>query len=255
MARPKGHTQWTVLRHGPIERLSERLWRVEGSLPSMPLARVMAIARRSDGGLVVHNAIALDDAAMAEIDAWGPVVAIVVPNGYHRLDARPFHDRYPSARVVCPRGARSRVAQVVPVTGSYDDEPADAAVAFETLDGTAAGEGVMLVRDEAGVALVFNDILFNMPHRGGGTGFVLRWILASTGGPRVPRIARWFLTKDKPALRAHLERLASTPALRRIVVSHHEVIDRDPARVLREVAAALAPSAAISADRASGVAR
>lgn len=65
MARSKAHTQWTVLPHAPIERLSERLWRVEGALPGMPMRRVMAIARRSDGGLVVHNAIAVDDAVTA----------------------------------------------------------------------------------------------------------------------------------------------------------------------------------------------
>jgi hypothetical protein len=64
-------------------------------------------------------------------------------------------------------------------------------------------------------------------------------ITASTGGPRVSRIARWFIARDKPALRAHLERLAATPELRRIVVSHHEVLDREPDRVLRDVAATL----------------
>jgi hypothetical protein len=55
----------------------------------------------------------------------------------------------------------------------------------------------------------------------------------------VSRIARWFLAKDKPALRAHLERLAAIPDLRRICVSHHETIDREPAKVLRDVAATL----------------
>lgn len=239
MARAKVHTRWTVLPHKPIERLSERLWRIEGALPDMPLRRVMAIARRSDGGLVVHNAIAVDDAALAELEAWGPVAAIVVPSGYHRLDAGVFHDRYPAARVICPRGARARVEQVVQVTGGYDDEPADPAVALVTLDGTAAGEGVMIVRDGDGASLVLNDVVFNMPHQRGASGFVLRWITASTGGPRVSRIARWFIARNKPALRGHLERLAATPGLRRIVVSHHEVIDRDPARVLRDVAATL----------------
>src|SRR5262245_32661859 len=152
MARTRAHDTWIVLPHKSIEKLSERLWRVEGTLPNMPLARVMTIARRSDGALVVHNAIAIDDAARAEIEAWGPIAAIVVPSGYHRLDAKVFHDRYPGARVVCPSGARVKVAQVVPVTGSYEDEPADAAVALETLDGTAAAEGVMIVRDAGGTS-------------------------------------------------------------------------------------------------------
>ena len=239
MANPKAHTEWTVLRHGPIERLSERLWRIEGTLPSMPLARVMTIARRADGGLVVHNAVAVDDATRAEIEAWGPIAAIVVPNGYHRLDAPAFHSRYPGARVVCPRGARGKVEQVVPVTGGYEDEPADAAVTLETLDGTADAEGAMIVRDRDGASLVLNDIVFNMPHLTGVHGFVLRWLTGSSGGPRVSRIARWFVAKDKAAVRAHLERLAATPDLRRIIVSHHETIDRDPAKVLRDVAATL----------------
>jgi hypothetical protein len=235
----KANAEWTVLKHGPIERLSERLWRIEGTLPSMPLARVMTIARRADGGLVVHNAIAVDDATRAELEAWGPIAAIVVPNGYHRLDAPAFHARYPAARVVCPRGARAKVEQVVPVTGGYEDEPADPAVTLETLDGTGDAEGAMIVRDAAGASLVLNDIVFNMPHLPGIHGFVLRRITGSSGGPRVSRIARWFLAKDKPALRTHLERLAATPELRRICVSHHETIDRDPAKVLRDVAATL----------------
>jgi hypothetical protein len=97
MARPKAHTRWTVLPHAPIERLSERLWRIEGALPDMPLRRVMAIARRSDGGLIVHNAIAVDDAALAEIEAWGPVAAITPASRWTRRGIRP-DDRDPPRR-------------------------------------------------------------------------------------------------------------------------------------------------------------
>ena len=234
----KVHTSWRVLTHGPIEKLSERVWRVEGELANMPMKRVMTIVRRSDGGVVIHNAIALGEAEMAEITAWGPVVAIVVPNGYHRLDARVFHERFPSARVICPPGARKKVEEVVPVTLSYGDEPADPAVSFEVLAGTKGSEGAMIVRDGAGTTLVLNDIVFNMPHVGGFTGFMLRRVTASTGGPRISRIARWFLARDKPALRAHLEKLAALPDLRRVIVSHHQVIEQ-PAGVLRELAASL----------------
>jgi len=235
----KAHATWKVLPHGPIEKLSERLWRIEGELEGVPMKRVMTIARRSDGGLVIHNAVALGDAEMAQIDAWGKVTTIVVPNGFHRLDAKVFHERYPAARVVCPAGARAKVAQVVEVSGTYEDEPRDEAVQLETLDGTKQREGVMIVRDADGTTLVFNDAVFNMPHVTGFTGFVLRRLTGSTGGPRVSRIMKWFVIADARAFRAHVERLAALPALRRIVVSHHLVIDQDPAGTLRAVAATL----------------
>jgi len=235
----KGNTTWKVLPHGPFEKLSDRLWRVEGNLEGIDMKRVMTIARRADDSLVIHNAIALDEAAMAELDSWGKVGVIVVPNGYHRLDARVFHDRYPEARVVCPAGARSKVEQVVPVSGSYEDVPSDGAVELVTLDGTKQREGVMIVRAKEGTSLVINDAVFNMPHVTGLTGFVLRRITGSTGGPRVSRLMRWLAIADKAAFRAHLERLAELPELRRIIVSHHLTIDRDPSATLREVAGRL----------------
>jgi hypothetical protein len=95
----------------------------------------------------------------------------------------------------------------------------------------------MIVKDRAGTTIVLNDIVFNMPHVGGFSGFMLRHVTASTGGPRSSRIARWFLARDKPALRAHLERLAQLPEVRRVIVSHHQVID-EPA-VLRQLASTL----------------
>jgi hypothetical protein len=233
----KANTTWKVLPHGALEKLSERLWRVEGDLEGVPMKRVMSIAKRSDGGLVIHNAVAVGDAEMAEIDAWGKVAVIVVPNSFHRLDAKVFRDRYPDARVVCPAGARAKVAQVVDVSGSYEDEPRDEAVQLETLDGTKQREGAMIVRTENDTTLVLNDAVFNMPHAAGVTGFVLRRVTGSTGGPRVSRIMRTFVISDAKAFRAHLERLADLPSLQRIVVSHHVTIDQDAAGTLRAVAA------------------
>lgn len=235
----KANTTWKVLPHGPIEKLSDRLWRVEGDLEGVPMKRVMSIARRADGGLVVHNAIALGEAEMAEIDAWGKVAVIIVPNGYHRLDAKVFRDRYPSAQVVCPAGARAKVEQVVPVTGTYDDVAADDVVQLFTFEGTKQREGGMLVHDADGASLVVNDAIFNMPHVRGFTGFILKTVTGSTGGPKISRIARMLMIADKPAFRAHLERLAETPDLRRIIVAHHQTIDDQPAATLREVAATL----------------
>jgi hypothetical protein len=67
----KANDAWKVLPHGPIEQLEPNLWRVEGSLPNMPLKRVMAIARTTAGELVIYNPIALEAAEMAQLEALG----------------------------------------------------------------------------------------------------------------------------------------------------------------------------------------
>src|SRR5690606_38404698 len=80
--------------HGPLERLEDNLWRVEGALPNMALRRVMTVVRMADGRLVIHSAIALPDELMAQIEAWGRPSYLLVPNAYHRLDAPAYKARY-----------------------------------------------------------------------------------------------------------------------------------------------------------------
>lgn len=236
---PKTHREWRVLPHRPLQQLSERVWRLEGDLDSMPLKRVMTIVRRGDGGLVVHNAIAADDPTMAAIAALGEIRALIVPNAFHRLDAAAFHARFPAAQVICPAGARAKVADVVPVAATYDQIASDGVVELQTIDGTKGREGAMIVRDRDGTTVVLNDLVFNMPHLPGFQGFVLKHVTASSGGVRISRLARLALVSKKPAVRAHLERLAALPDLRRVIVSHHETIDRDPAGALARIAASL----------------
>jgi hypothetical protein len=235
----KTHETWTVLPHGAIEKLTENLWRVQGQLASPPIDRVMVIARLGDGRLVVHNPMALDDASMKAIDAWGKVAFLLVPNAFHRMDAKPFASRYPDAKVLCPRGAKKKVEQVVTTHGDYGALPQDARVRLEHLDGVGESEGVMIVASDDGASLVLNDIVFNMPHKTGLQGFVLKSVLQSSGGPRVSRIGKWFLVKDKAALKMCFARLAQTPNLKRILVAHHETIERAPAETLGRIAAEL----------------
>ena len=232
------HTEWKVLPHGPIERLADNLWRVRGEIGSLPIGRVMTLARRSDGDVVVHNAIALEEPLMAQIEAWGRPRYLVVPNGFHRLDAPVFAARYPDARVLCPARARKQVAKVVRVDGDYRDYPADPDVALAHLDGTREREGVLDVRSADGTTLVVNDVLFNLPPQPGFKGWLLR-IDAAVGRLRVPRASRLLLVANRAAFRAHLERLASRPDLRRVIVSHGDVVSEDAAAALHAAAAEL----------------
>ncbi len=225
----KAFTQWTVLRHKPLEKLGDNLWTVEGTMPSGDVRRVMVLARLADGRVVVHNAIALEEEHMKALEAWGTPSFIVVPNGYHRQDARIWKDRYPSAKVLCPEGAKKKVAKVVAPDGSYDDLPADPNVTLAHLDGCKKSEGVMVVRSGDRATVVFNDALMNMPKLGGPMGL----FLAPTGRFAVPRVFRWLVTKDKGALAEHLDRLAATQGLARIIVSHGDAVTEKPADALR----------------------
>lgn len=230
---------WNVMPHLPLERLENNLCRAQSSLKGMALKRVMTLVRLSDGRLVIHSACNLDEDAMAKIEAWGTPSILLVPNRFHRLDAPAWAARYPDLQVLCPKGGRQRVEEVVRVDGNYDDFSGDESVSLAYLAGTRKSEGVMTVRSVSGSTLVFNDALFNMPHGRGVPGFIFRHITASTGGPKVSRLFRTLAVKDKQAFAAHLGRLADTPDLVRLIVSHHRVIDQDPAAVLRGVAATL----------------
>lgn len=231
---PKAFDTWQVFPHRPIEKLEENLWRVEGDLPAGNGTRVMTIVKTKSGGLVIHNAIALEEDRMKEIEGFGEPTTLVVPNGFHRLDSKVFKQRYPKIKVLVPPGARKKVAQVVAVDGVYDGA-LDDGVTLTTLEGLKGAEGVLEVAHGDETTLVFNDCVNNLPKLSGMFGFML----APTGMPAVPRITRWMMMKDRAAFRGHLEKLAGTKGLSRIVVSHGKPMTDQPGDVLRAVAARL----------------
>jgi hypothetical protein len=234
----KGFTSWTVLPHKSWVHHEENLWSLEGTLPRGGLARRMTVVRLTDGRLVIHSAVAMDDLSRAAMEAWGTPSVMIVTNRFHRLDARPFKDRWPGLQIIAPPAAAEHVRDVVPVDGGLELLPRDPALSGELLGGTAEREGVYIVRSGAAgerATLLFNDALFNLGPGKGFAGFVTR-LIGSAPGPRVTTVGRWLLFKDLAAGRAHYERLASTPGLCRILVSHGRVIEENAAEVLRSVA-------------------
>jgi hypothetical protein len=223
-------SEWTVLPHDPIEKIGDNLWTVSGTMPKGNQRR-MAIAKLNDGRLLVHNAIALDPQEMAEVEAFGEVAAILVPNGWHRQDARIWKDRYPNAQVYAPKKTLRKVAEVVPVDGHYDQAPHDARVKPRHLNGTNGAEGVIEVIGADGLSLVFNDALLNVPPRTGLVGFMM----APTGRPAIPRYARWLMIKDKRAFGAQLQQFAEQSP-RRILFGHGATVEQNAAGLLRGLA-------------------
>jgi hypothetical protein len=232
---PKAFQAWTVLPHQPVEKLSENLWSVSGSMPDPKIQRRMVVARLANGALVIHNAVALDDASMKELESFGDPAYLLVPNGFHRQDAFIYKQRYPKIRVLCPKSATAKVKQVVEPDGSYDDVPADPKVHVFHLRGLKHREGGLLVESAESSSAVFCDAVMNVDARGGPMGF----LLAPTGRPGIPRIMRWIMISDRAEFRAHLDELASARDLARVLVGHGRTVTDDPAGTLRSLASGL----------------
>jgi hypothetical protein len=233
------HESWKVLPHDPIERLTENLWWVEGDLEGPPVRRTMFVARLGDGRLVIHNAMALREVEMQAIEAWGTPSILVVPNGWHRLDAPAYKKRYPALKVVCPEAARKKVEQVVPVDGTYETfDPRSGEVAFRYLEGVKHDEGVMEVRSADGLTLCFNDLINHIVRPKGLTGWVYE-ALAGSGRPRHHRMLTLMIVKDKKAFRQELLDLSAIPDLRRVLVAHGAPILKEAGQALRGVAMGL----------------
>src|SRR4051812_28213040 len=108
-----GSVDWLVLPHEPIQELTENLWRVEGELPHFSMKRVMSVVRLQDGRLLIHSAIALDEAEMKRLEAWGTPAILLIPHGRHRMDAARYKKRYPGLRVFAPPAVFHKASEVV----------------------------------------------------------------------------------------------------------------------------------------------
>jgi hypothetical protein len=229
---PNVFTEWTVLPHRPIEKLTDNLWRVSGKLGN--IQRQMVLARMRDGRIVVNNAIALDDAEMRELEAWGEPSLLIIPNGYHRQDARIWKQRYPKATVVAPPRGRKRIEKIVHVDLATTEAPSDDTVRIVPMDGCAS-DTLLEIRSGDAVTLVFCDAIMNVPKQGGFMGF----LLAPTGQVSTPRLQRWLGMQDKRAFAAQLEQLAAAPGLQRLLFGHGPPVTEDAPGELRRVAAQL----------------
>ncbi len=215
---------WRVAKHGPLTEVASGLWTVDAELDLLPIGRRMTIMRTGDGGLAIHSAVACDEPTMAAIERLGPVRYLIVPSGYHRIDAPRFAARYPEAKVVAMPASHQKVGERVKVAGDYGLLPTGGPLSFEPLAGLPA-EAVFIHQDDQGrETLVFNDGLMNLPAKlPGFKGWVVK-LIGSTGGPKVTWTAKVGIVKDRAAYADHLRRLADRPALARIVPGHGAVI-------------------------------
>jgi hypothetical protein len=227
---------WTVTPHGPLEKIDDNLWALSSSVPGIKSHRRMSIVRRGDGSLLFYNAIPMDDRTLEELRAWGRLSVLVITHDQHMIDGDAFREKL-GLDVYCPKATIEKVRARTRVTGSMEDLPADPAIAWDSAVGTKMDEPVMFVKSDGGarVSMVTSDVFQNNSP----ASLPLPFRLLGFVGPRTPPVFKLLFLKDKNALRAAMERWAATPNLARVVPTHGDVIEADPAGVLRRAAAGL----------------
>jgi hypothetical protein len=239
MSRPL--QQWKVLPHGKLSEIDVGILTVTGDIrmPMMSLPRRMTVVRLNGSRLIVFSAIALNEDEMTRLEAYGRPAFLIVPSDKHRLDAKPWKNRYPAMQVIAPEGARAKVEDVVPVdtvAPQFDDPN----VQFVAVPGTRGHEAALVVRTPNGTTLVLNDLVGNIRSEPGSRGWLLQ--LAGFAGKeaQIPRVVKMVMIKDANALRAQLTQWAEIESLKRILVSHGSPIEENPRQTLRDLARSLA---------------
>ena len=230
----KLHDAWTVLPHGPLRELETGLLTAVGQVP-MPFGnfpRRMTVVGLPRRRTAIFSPVPLDPLSMERIETLGQPAYLIIPNGGHRLDARPFKARYPEAKVITARGAKDKVAEAVPVDAT--DARLGETAELITVAGTNDRELAMLVRHDGGCSLITNDIIGHVRHpQGPGAWVMARLMGFGASGPQIPRVVRRMFVTDPAALAAQLRAWAALPGLRRIVPSHGDVIDNPTVALMR----------------------
>jgi len=188
-----------IYPHGDLMQLDERLWMVTGSLPKGNLPRNMIIYRLNSGDLLIHSAIALNQNLMHQIEALGRLKYLLVPNSLHRLDAKKVNKKVTVINTVEEVLPQLGITYHIPSQNRMDE------LAYE-------------FKLSQGKALIFCDLLFNLDHLPGLSGWILK-VLGSSGFFGVTRIGNFFI-KDHQKLKKWFFTMAEMSDLQIISVAH-----------------------------------
>jgi hypothetical protein len=232
----KAPRPWIVTKHGPIEKLEDNLWVVEGDVPGTPFHRRMSIIKRSDGTLLFFNAIPLTEPELAEVQAWGKPAVLVVPHDQHMIDAHAFAEKLGLA-VYAPKVCEPKASARAKLAGTLDALPPDPTLRIEPVEGVKNGEPALIVTSSGGrTSLLVSDVLMNS--RKDTMGFLPR-LMGFAGPVKIVPVFRMMFLKDKTALKKQISAWADLPNLAHLVPCHGDVASKDLAPALRQAAASL----------------
>jgi hypothetical protein len=184
------------------------------------------VVRLSDRSLLLYSPIKLDDEQAAAINAQGQVAHIVAPNLFHHLHVKSAHERWPNATIHAAPGLKLKRSDLA-ITHDLGVAPIDSSVDVEVVGGAPKINEAIVFHKPSGTMLVA-DFMFNVTEPANlRTRFALS--MMGVGGRELKMSRLWgFLTKDKAATRASIDRLLGWP-IATIVPVHGEPVSITPA--------------------------
>lgn len=191
----------------------------------------MAIVRLRSGGLFVHCPAPLSPALQAEVDALGPVEAVVAPSLFHHLGVASWLAAYPQALYcACPGLEEKRADLRWDLILGDTPEPAWAGQLDQVFFAARSLENEVVFCHRASRTLLCADAVFNLgahPSR-------FTRLVATLLGNRRPgaTVLERVMMRDRPAAREQLGRMLAWD-FDRIVLSHGPLIPGGGHEVLR----------------------
>lgn len=217
-----------------LNQLAPDLWTAEGPLSvlGLQLGTRMTVVRLGSSGLFVHSPIGLTPALQAQLDALGPVQAVVAPNAMHHLHIGEFVQAYPKAQFFAAEGVAAKHPELR-FHGVLCDRPEflwGADLDQHLIEGAPKLQEVAFLH-RASRTLILTDWMFNVQRS---RSLWTRLFMRVNGGWRRPAQTRVLRTTiaDRAAARASTDRLLEWD-FDRVIVTHGDIVEREGKAALR----------------------
>ena len=120
----KGKLGRTVTMDEKFQQFAENIWVAARPLRffGIEIGTRMTVIRLADGSLFLHSPVALDAETLMQVQALGPVSAIVAPNRLHHLFLGDYCKVFPKAKVYAAPGLETK-RKDLPFTGVLQEHP------------------------------------------------------------------------------------------------------------------------------------
>jgi hypothetical protein len=214
--------------HEKLRRIDDQLWCLESHFTRWGCKgslRMSVIG--TSAGLLLYSPVHLSESVVAELKQLGTVTTIIAPNLFHHMYLRDCIATFPKARVLVPPGLGAKIGPLPNAEeftaktslGQHGD--------FDhfTFAGHALQETIIFHRPTA--TLITADMIYNYGPKQYPAERLFFRAIGCYGAPDIAFYHRWAIT-DKPSVKALVQKVSSWD-VRRIIMSHGEIIETDEA--------------------------